>query len=207
MSKKLYPLAIICALAAAAAIAGCGSNSEDVAKAIKASQGSATLIAKQAAAQVQYMRQKATNLATNYQMSMILGERKAGTLATCTGFSVDSGVCTADCAADMSSLTANCTFSGQSYSCGGETFVFSDGTMSLSLAVNSASQSFSFDMNMATNVKGGDLDGKIECRLKFSFNYNNPPADDSISCSDFNCSYDGDSIDCEDLQEEFGGSC
>jgi hypothetical protein len=205
MSKKLYPLAItICALAAA----GCGSNADDIAKAMKASQGSATLIARQAATQVRQMQQKANYLATAYQNQLIFSDRSVRAMDSCSGsFSVDGTACSASCSSDMLTLNASCSFSGQSMSCGGETFTFKDGSLTLTMTISSDYQTFSFSMNMSSNVSGGDLDGLLACKLNLSFNASSGATENSVSCNDFSCSYDGDSIDCEDIQEEFGGSC
>jgi hypothetical protein len=43
----------------------------------------------------------------------------------------------------------------------------------------------------------------VECSFRMSFDINNPPNGNSISCSDFTCKYDGSEIDCEDLQEDY----
>jgi hypothetical protein len=148
------------------------------------------------------------NLVDDLRFRSFVGQR----LAACSGYSDGTGGhCTLHCTGDLATggstgsgtLVSSCSFSdAYEYTCSGTTYTASHGTYLLNLVMSGGS-SLAITMNMAADIAGGSLGGKVECGFHFNLNFGTMTGE-NISCDNFSCSYAGKEISCEQMQQSFG---
>lgn len=187
-----------------------GSTADDIGNAFAAltSDGQSTVMAK-IREQVSQARVQANAVKMRAQQQQLDASLSAMTTtpgALCSGgmMEIEGGTCgTPECNYDASavfSMRGSCSFSGDSVSCGEETYTFNNGSFDYDFHVTN--QLFTIVMNMSGNVKGGKLDGDIACSIRMALDLASLETDSEqeLDCNNVSCTYDGDPISCEDLQ-------
>ncbi|MCM2278357.1 MAG: hypothetical protein NDJ89_09805 [Oligoflexia bacterium] len=130
----------------------------------------------------------------------------------------DGYSCMQSCPAD-NQIKMSCSIpEGKSTTCDGTQYTFSAGAFAFTMDFTNLNPyggaslgSFSLSFEFGANVDGGSFGGeRLDCRIGMTFDYAKLMTGQSaasLSCgSDYSCSYDGEPIDCEDIQEEYSES-
>lgn len=103
------------------------------------------------------------------------------------------------------SISCSATFSSATGTCHGETVTMESGTFTSTSnfsgsSYTSYSMTSSFNSNVVVSSTAFSGSKSLVCNMSYTFTVTGSTYDFDMSCSDFSCTWDGDSIGCRELE-------